>query len=201
MTGAPGTRCKAPRPNGAVFCPSCGFNFAGESCAERYGTAPAPATAAVRKSGGPGVGVLFVGLLVVAGAIFSALAILPRGTADTSTPQATSATSRIPPIGKIWFGSSFDTETLEVSGRLSTVTANQGFSLVAHLPKDMEATALLIRTSWNGDLVATTPVNAAGSGELWGLTPGPLYAAGEWRYDMTDIGGNVLATGTITATE
>lgn len=199
MTGAPCPRCAVPRPEGAVFCPSCGFNFAGESYAERYGLSPA--LAAIPKSGGPGIGALFVGLLILAGVIFSALAILPRGPADTSTPQATSATSRIPPIGKIWFGSSFDTETLEVSGRLSTVTANQGFSFVAHLPRVMEATALLIRTSWNGDLVATSPLTVSGSGDLWGFTPGPLYAAGEWRYDMTDIGGNVLATGTITATD
>ena len=65
----------------------------------------------------------------------------------------------------------------------------------------MDASALAIRTSWNGQLVSTVAVTAKGSGDVWGFSPGPLFMAGEWKYDLTDIGGNVLASGTITATQ
>ena len=58
----------------------------------------------------------------------------------------------------------------------------------------------MIRTSFDGKLVATTPLSVKGTGDVWGFSPGPLFAAGDWKYDLTDVGGNVLATGTITAT-
>ena len=120
------------------------------------------------------------------------------GSVPAAAPPA--ARADIPPVGAIWFGSSFDPQTFAISSRLTTVTANQGFSFVAHLSRVIDASALLIRTSWNGQLVATTPPSAKGSGDLWGFSPGPLFAAGKWKYDLTDIGGNVLATGTLTAT-
>jgi hypothetical protein len=63
----------------------------------------------------------------------------------------------------------------------------------------MDAANLVIRVSYNGALVANSAANASGSGGVWGWSPGPLFAAGQWRYDLTDIGGNVLASGTITA--
>jgi hypothetical protein len=128
------------------------------------------------------------------------LAITIAACGDGSANATPVAPANVPPAGAVWFGTSFDTQTLAISGRLVSVTANQGFSFVAHLPRVMDASALLIRTSLDGDLVATVPVSATGSSDLWGFSPGPLFAVGAWRYDMTDIGGNVLATGTITAT-
>lgn len=131
-------------------------------------------------------------------AVLLGTAFLLSACSSAAAPAA--ARVDIPPVGVIWFGSSFDPQTFAISSRLTTVTAHQAFSFVAHLPGVMEATKLAIRTSFNDQLVATTPVNATGSGDLWGFSPGPLFAAGEWKYDLTDIGGNILATGTLTAT-
>ncbi len=70
MTGLPCPRCQAPRPDGAVFCPSCGFNFAGESFSQRYGVAPvaAPAAVASRRSG-PRLAIVALVVLVVGVAV------------------------------------------------------------------------------------------------------------------------------------
>jgi hypothetical protein len=58
----------------------------------------------------------------------------------------------------------------------------------------------VIRVSYNGALVSTIPSSTKGNSDVWGFSPGPLFEAGQWRYDLTDIGGNVLASGTVTAT-
>jgi hypothetical protein len=48
-------------------------------------------------------------------------------------------------------------------------------------------------------LVNTQAANAEGNGDLWGWSLGPLFEPGVWRYEITDVGGNVLAAGSITA--
>jgi hypothetical protein len=40
---------------------------------------------------------------------------------------------------------------------------------------------------------------SAFSSDVWGLTPTPLVGLGSWRFEFTDRGGNVLATGTVVA--
>lgn len=105
----------------------------------------------------------------------------------------------VPPAGQVWFGSSFDTETFVLVDRRTTLGANEPFSFVAHLTRSVDAKELVIRVSFNGSLVSSTTANATGTSDVWGFSPGPLFAAGEWRYDLTDIGGNMLATGTVVA--
>lgn len=106
----------------------------------------------------------------------------------------------VPPAGEVWFGSSFDTDTFEIQDRFTTVDAHQSFSMVAHFPEQVDAAEFSIRVYWKGELVNTTPSNASGSGDLWGYSPGPLIERGVWRYEFIDIGGNILASGEITAT-
>lgn len=139
-----------------------------------------------------------IGLIAVA-VIGGAVLLLNGGRVPSVTGGVGPA--GLPPAGSIWFGSSFDAGTFRISGRLTTVNAHQGFSFVAHLTRTMDASALAVRTWFDGQLVATVPVNATGTSDVWGFSPGPLIAAGEWKYELTDIGGNVLASGTITATE
>ena len=105
----------------------------------------------------------------------------------------------LPPAGTIWFGSGFDPDTFAISSRLTSVTTNQPFSFVAHLTRSLDASAMGIRISWNGQDVPANAANARGTGDVWGFTPGPLYSAGAWKYELTDIGGNIVASGTITA--
>lgn len=107
-------------------------------------------------------------------------------------------TTNVPPAGAIWFGTSFDPSTMELAGRKTTVGQSEAFSMVAHLTRSMNASDLVIRSYFEGKLVGQSPVSAQGSGDVWGFSPGPLLAAGSWRYDITDVGGNVLASGTLT---
>jgi hypothetical protein len=105
----------------------------------------------------------------------------------------------LPPTGSVWFGESFDTETFEIRNRMTAVGANEPFSLVAHFPRVVNAEEFAIRLYLDGQLVSSSASNATGSGDLWGYSPGPLFEPGVWRYEFTDIGGNVLASGEITA--
>ncbi len=142
---------------------------------------------------------LLAGCAAAATGAPSAPAAAQPAATDTPVPAAPNLAD-LPPVGKIWFGSAFDADTFAISHRLTTVTAHEAFSFVAHLKKAIDGSKLAIRVSWNGQLVATTAANATGTGDVWGFSPGPLFEAGTWRYDLTDIGGNVLATGTIKAT-
>ena len=136
---------------------------------------------------------ILIALVVVLGVV----AVLSNGGLNLGGGGSSSAD--VPPVGSIWFGTSFDTTTLELSGRLSSVGVQSAFSMVAHIPQSTDGSKLGLRVYLNGSLLTTATANAKGSGDLWGWSLGPLYQPGTWRYEVTDIGGNVLASGEITA--
>ncbi|HLX35949.1 MAG TPA: hypothetical protein VKR30_11995 [Candidatus Limnocylindrales bacterium] len=68
-----------------------------------------------------------------------------------------------------------------------------------HLTRQLDGSQLILAVYYNGELVANQSANGSGSSDVWGFNLGPLYAAGTWKYEFTDIGGNVLAAGQITA--
>ena len=105
----------------------------------------------------------------------------------------------VPPAGDIWFGDTFDTETFELSGRTDTVGTSETFALVGTLPRSIDGSELMVRASWDGNQVWNQPANVSGSGEVWGFTYGPLSQAGRWTFELTDVGGNVLASGSVEA--
>ena len=215
------TKCGTPRTGEFVYCPSCGFKFEQTSAAgptenrsysERYAGTPYSGTPAPVVKTGILAGILdrrpgvkderLRGFLILAGIVVLVLAFLSNGGVLNlgGTGGGGPSAANLPPAGTIWFGSSFDPQTFAIANRLTTLTTNQGFSFVARLPRTMDASQLAIRASLNGQLMTSIAVNAKGSGDTWGFSPGPLFMAGTWKYDLTDIGGNVLATGTITAT-
>src|SRR5207253_4730299 len=118
----------------------------------------------------------------------------------TELPVQSRRATDVPPIGTIWFGHSFDATTFAISGRISTVGVGEPFSFVAHLPRGLNASELIVREWRNGKLVATRRANSTGEGDIWGFSSGPRVETGQWRFDLTDLGGKILATGTITAT-
>ncbi len=187
------SKCGTPRAGAFRYCRSCGFDFDGTTATQPAVRPPAIPEPQVRSGSRSEKILVALVLLAIIGVAF----VLLNG---SRAPGPGVDSANIPPAGTVWFGSSFDPKTFAISDRLTTVTANQGFSFVAHLSRTIDASELAIRTSWNGQLVASVAVSAKGSGDAWGFSPGPLFAAGEWKYDLTDIGGNVLATGTITAT-
>lgn len=104
----------------------------------------------------------------------------------------------VPPTGQIWFGQSFDPTTFALTGKRTTAGTQEPVALVAHLTKGIDGSTT-IRASLNGTFVTSAPVTVTGSGEVLGFVLGALVTPGQWTYDVVDIGGNVLATGTIVA--
>ncbi len=202
-------KCGNQRVGQFRYCRSCGFDF-DQSTAEAptsgasdpgLRVVPPPAVQPAARGMGTGrivawgiIGVLIVaiGLLIVQPGMLNSVAILGP---DGGTPIDT------PPAGAIWFGETFDTTTFELSGRTSSVGANDSFAAVAQLTKITPGDAINLRLSYDGSVVSNTGVNWNGSGDVWGWTSAPLVAAGAWTIALTDIGGNVLASGTLTVTE
>lgn len=118
-----------------------------------------------------------------------------------SVTSAGGSAGNIPPSGQIWFGSSFDPKTFAVSGRTTTARTGSSVAMVAYLPRSVSSGDINLRVLADGTMIANQSVTMTGSGELFGTTVGPFYLAGSYRYEVTDIGGNVLASGTLTVTE
>lgn len=108
------------------------------------------------------------------------------------------AAKDVPPSGQMWFGQSFDPKTFVMTGQRTTVGTQEPVALVAHLTKPLEA-GMTLRASLDGTLIGSAPITYTGSGELFGYVLNALGAPGEYRYDIVDVGGNVLASGSVTA--
>ena len=135
-------------------------------------------------------------LLVV---LLGAMVVLGGCSGSTASPGGTVNPDQ-PPRGSVWFGTAFDATTYVLGERFSTVEVNRPFSLVAHLTKSMDAPDLNMRTTHDDVYVSQARVNATGTGVMWGFTPTPPSAPGTWQYDFVDAHGNVLASGSISAT-
>jgi hypothetical protein len=120
---------------------------------------------------------------------------LATGPGPTLTPVIVD----LPPSGQIWFGSSFDPATFALKAKTFRVNINTPFSMVASLTRSVDGADLSVRLSLDGGLAKSQPLHVTGFGAVWGFTPDPLPAGGTWRYDLVDIGGDVLASGTIQA--
>lgn len=107
----------------------------------------------------------------------------------------------VPPSGTIWFGQSFNPSTFAMAGRTTSVSRGAPVSMVGNLGRSMKISDLQIRTSFDGSVVGSQAAAGSGEGEIVGFTLGPLLAAGSWTYEIIDVGGNVLALGTITVTD
>lgn len=197
-------RCGKPRDGWERICSSCGHDFwkAAESGASQ--TAPPAQQAAPTSKRSSPVPFILGGLIVLA--ILAGVYSYLSGTADQIATDVgneldNGAAANIPPVGEVWFGSSFDADTFEIRGRTDSVGINEPFSLVAQLPRSMRADELGMRVSLDGELVTNEAVNATGEGELWGFSTGPLFQVGIWTYEFIDIGGNILASGEVEATE
>jgi hypothetical protein len=208
MAGSFCPQCGNQRTGSLRFCSQCGFDFwqvATRSAApsqERPTVRPEPTSAPAAPAelrARPAVGTLgkvVLGLIVLA-VLAGVYAVVSNG--GIGLGGGTSKAD-VPPVGQIWFGQSFDPSTMAMSGRTTSVGAQTAFSMVAHLPKSMDGSQLDVRAYLNGDLITTQAANAKGSGDLWGWSAGPLFQTGTWRYEITDLGGNVLASGEVTAT-
>jgi hypothetical protein len=201
-------RCGTARTGDLRFCASCAYDFQPKPEPSRsyqivppkaepvssWSYAPPPA-APIKESRSGLERLLIVGIviaLLVGGYIVWTNARVASIVNDVQKAIPTQRPGQMPPVGAIWFGSSFDTGTMAVRDVGSRFGVNQAFSMVAHLPRAEDGSRLVLRVYLDGQLITTTSANATGSGDVFGWTLGPLFTAGTWRYDVTDIGGNVM---------
>ncbi len=140
-------------------------------------------------------------LAVVLGAAFLVIRGDLPGVGSSAPNSGVSAPGNVPPVGQIWFGSTFDPNTFSMSGVVTTVSAGESVALVAQLPQSISAGDASMRVSLDGTVILNQALsNVKGSGELFGTTVGPFTIAGTYTYEIVDVGGNVLASGTLTVT-
>jgi hypothetical protein len=209
-------QCGHARTGAFQFCRNCGLDY--EALATPAPADPVAPTAQRRVAARPAEPTLpatperaakgkpsaitrilgFVAFLIAAGLIVWGI---PRIMApDYGLPDVGSSAD-LPPAGIAWFGTSFDADTLELRGRTTSVGTQAPFAMVAHLLRAVDGSELNLRVYLDGQLITTQGANAEGTGDVWGWSLGPLFQAGVWRYEIIDVGGNVLASGQVTARE
>jgi hypothetical protein len=110
------------------------------------------------------------------------------------------SSAEAPPAGKIWFGESFDRGTLALTARLTSIKVGSPFVMLVNVGKSVTVADLRARTIVNGKFRADQSIKSSTKGAIFGLEGQRIGSAGEWRYEMIDKAGNVLASGTITVT-
>jgi hypothetical protein len=137
-------------------------------------------------------------LLIVAGVV---LAILVAGYAQqllTGRGSAITSNTSLPPSGTVWFGTRFDPSTFSLSGRSGTARTGTTVAFVGQLSRMVDGSDLTIRLSLDGTPIDTsTP--GGDFGDVWGSTFSPIIP-GTYKVELVDVGGNVLASGTIVVT-
>ena len=136
MTGGFCPNCVAAR-TGQRFCATCGNGFWRTAAGQPAAAPSQPVTPGAGAKPKPSTGgralrwaVFIVVALIVIGGISELMA--PKSTG----PSVSSAD--VPPVGDIWFGSSFDPNTLALSGKEDSVGTQAAFAMVAHLPRSLE---------------------------------------------------------------
>ena len=107
----------------------------------------------------------------------------------------------VPPVGTIWFGASFDSKTLELTGKTTTVGTGDPLVMVANVGKSVTVADLKVRESANGDKRPLLTIKSkAKDTSVFGLEMRRIGTPGKWKYEILDTDGKVLASGTITVT-
>ena len=186
--------CGAPRVGIVRSCATCQFDF--DTLAD-----PPDLThlddipGAIGRTRRSGIIFATVAVIVVVALVLDASGVL-TGRRTSGGPSA----ADLPPAGSIWFGSTFDPTTFVIRGRTTTAGTDAPFSFVARLTHSAKGSEMTMRWSWNGSLVTNSDLRWDGEGEVWGGSAGPLSEPGEWRLELTDVGGNTLASGTLVVT-
>ncbi len=104
----------------------------------------------------------------------------------------------LPPSGTIWFGASFDATTWVVTGQATTFVQGDKLVMVAHFTR-------IVPTGQGFNfLVDRTPIKAVDTTadtDVYGMAlASALLPLGAHAFVVTDVGGNELASGTLTIT-
>jgi hypothetical protein len=117
--------------------------------------------------------------------------------AQQSSPGPTAA--NVPAAGAIWFGTSVNTSTGEVSGHADTFSQSAQIVAVAHLPQPMSG-GQIVSFTIDGVIVESSSPSGSSFDLVWlTISPGRL-TAGVHGFGVEDSGANSLASGTVTIT-
>jgi hypothetical protein len=146
------------------------------------------------------VGVLIVLVaLVVAGLALNGPGLASQaasGVPPASQPEQ--ATQNLPPAGAIWFGTSFDTTTLAISGQASVFHQGDAMVLVAHLSRAVPSGQPLHVLMDGVALTSQVSSSAAYMDRIGLMLYSSTFPVGVHTFVIEDAGGNRLAQGTVT---
>jgi hypothetical protein len=107
--------------------------------------------------------------------------------------------SNLPPAGTIWFGTSFDTTTFAISGQASSFVQGDRVAMVAHFSW-MITGGQSVNVIVDGVTVKSGSASASDY-DLYGITlSSASLPTGTHAFEIDDVGGNPLASGTVTIT-
>lgn len=195
MTPAYCPKCGRGQAPDARFCPNCGEAFDPAGVGFAAVQSPTATVSPPAKNGIPPA--VLIGLLIVLGVIGAFGYNAVKGGA--AVPGGVPSSANVPPGGTIWFGSSFDATTFEIPSRVTSGTAGQTIALVGHLSRTITMSNANLRISLDGTTILNQALGLTGEGDIYGVTYTPPVA-GTYRFEVTDVGGAVLASGTITVT-
>ena len=185
-------RCHAPRSGTLPICPSCGYDYRTTGAATPLTTYPQAGASAAQTHNTSnlrrGALLLAVVLLVVgAGGFF-----ITRQSGVQPGPN-------VPPAGTIWFGTSFDTTTFEVSGQASSFAQGDRVVMVAHLSRTIPG-GQSVNVLLDGVILRSESPTASDY-NLYGIAlNAAVLPTGTHTFEVEDVGGNTLASGAVTIT-
>jgi len=105
----------------------------------------------------------------------------------------------VPPAGTIWFGTSFDTKTLAVSGEALSFAQGSRVVMVAHFSATVpggQGTNLVV----DGVSFPEGSASASNYDLLGAVILQAFLTTGPHTFEVEDLGGNSLAAGIVTIT-
>ena len=179
--------CGTPRVLWSKECRGCGLNFdelALAELAEAASDGPRPLARLLLLRVRYLLPFLVLGLVVVVPLMFMAASRSP-------------GPAFAPPVGQIWFGSSYSEETFELADRLASVRVGDDIAFAVHLPRPKAAGDRLTATR-DGVLVADEALDAFDvSGEVLTGMLNPMTLPGSYSLAIRDVAGGLLANGTL----
>ena len=200
-------RCGTAVWSTALACHVCGYpgpraSWIPTGPAPQPFVAPAWSAAPVRRSWAPFV---IVGVLLVLVALVAAgLAVNTNGSASGAAQnhppasQPEQADQNLPPAGAIWFGTSFDTTTLAISGQASVFHQGDPMVLVAHLSRAVPSGQPMHVLMDGVPLESEVTASAAYLDRVGLVLYSSRFPVGVHTFVIEDAGGNALAQGKAT---
>jgi hypothetical protein len=144
-------------------------------------------------------------LIVLVALVVAGLALNGPGLASqaaSSVPPANQpeqATQNLPPAGAIWFGTSFDTTTLAISGQASVFHKGNAMVLVAHLSRAVSS-GQPVSVLMDGAVLSSQVLSTSSPymDRIGFVLYSSTFPVGVHTFVIEDAGGNRLAQGTVT---